>query len=388
MHNKSDMWRNFDNICQPQFSSDEPTASKFYDHFSKMAQAPNELFFNKEFYRHVKHFLQGYDNGELNSSCDNDLELEILNSNFTVEEVEAAIDCLKNNKSAGCDCIQAEFVKYCKTLISEDLTAVFDYIIESRDFPEVSAEGLRSGIYKAGPRKLVGNYRGITVLSIFAKLFAILVYNRLTYLNEAFDKVDEFNGGFLRGSRTADNMFILNGLIQRQLAIGKPLYVCFADFSKAFDLVNRYILFYKLIKSGWSGRVIDTVRNFYSKTYFQVKHKGLVSPPISNYIGVNQAGNASGLMFRKYLADLSESLSNAMGVGIGDVVIAHLLWADDLILFSDSGKGLQTQLDGLFKFCSDNMMLVNEMKTNVMGYGSTSRNITVKFNDKILDRVD
>ena len=115
----------------------------------------------------------------------------------------------------------------------------------------------------------------------------MLVYNRLTYLNEAFDKVDEFNGGFLRGSRTAGNIFILNGLIQRQLVIGKPLYVWFVDFSKAFDLVNRYILFYKLLKSGWSGRVIDTVRNFYSKIYFRVKHKGLVSPPIPNYIGVN-----------------------------------------------------------------------------------------------------
>ena len=333
MHNKSDMWGNFNNICQAQFSSDEPTASEFYDHFSKMAQAPNELFFNKEFYRHVKDFLRRYDNGELDNSYDNDLELEILNSNFTVEDVEAAIDCLKNNKSPGCDCIPAEFVKYCKTLISEDFTTVFNYIIESRDLSEVWAEGLRSGIYKAGPRKLVGNYRGITVLSIFAKLFEILVYNRLTYLNEAFDKVDQFNGGFLRGSRTAGNMFILNGLIQRQLAISKPLYVCFVDFSKAFDLVNRYILFYKLIKSGWSGRVIDTVRNFYSKTYFRVKHKGLVSPPIPNYIGVNQGGNASGLMFRKYLADLREYLSNAVGVCIGDVVIAHLLWTDDLILF-------------------------------------------------------
>ena len=77
-----------------------------------------------------------------------------------------------------------------------------------------------------------------------------------------------------------------------------------------------------------------------------------------------------------------------MGVCIGDVVITHLLWADDLILFSDSEKGLQTQLDALFKFCSDNMMIVNETKTKVMVYGSTSRNITVKFNDKILDRVD
>ena len=56
--------------------------------------------------------------------------------------------------------------------------------------------------------------------------------------------------------------------------------------------------------------------------------------------------------------------------------------------FSDSEKGSQTQLEGLFKLCSDNMIIVNEMKTKVVVYGSASRNIQIKFDYKILDRVD
>ena len=124
------------------------------------------------------------------------------------------------------------------------------------------------------------------------------------------------------------------------------------------------------------------MRNFYTKTYFRVKRNGYVSPPILNHIGVNQGGNASGLLFRKYLADLSEYLCNQVGICIGNTIIAHLLWADDLILFSDSVKGLQKQLDGLFRFCSDNMMIVNELKTKAMVFGSACRNITVKFNGK------
>lgn len=260
-------------------------------------------------------------------------------------------------------------------------------MIESRDFPEVWAEGLRSAIYKAGSRNVVGNYRGITILTIFGKIFEILVHNRMSFVNEAFLKIDQFNGGFLKGSRTADNMFILNGLIERQLAIGKQLYVCFVDFSKAFDLVNRHILFYKLIQSGWSGRVIDTMRNFYEKTYFRVNVKGLLSPPIPNHIGVNQGGNASGLMFRKYLADLCDYLHKEVGVCIGNIIIAHLLWADDLILFSDTVKGLQRQLDGLYKFCCDNMMIVNELKTKVMVFGSGCKEVCVRFNGKVLECV-
>ena len=74
---------------------------------------------------------------------------------------------------------------------------------------------------------------------------------------------------------------------------------------------------------------------------------------------MNQGGVASGLMFRKYMADLDMFLNNEFGVCIGELIIAHILWADDLILMSDSIDGLQHQLNGLFKFCSKNLLIVN-----------------------------
>ena len=53
------------------------------------------------------------------------------------------------------------------------------------------------------------------------KIFEIVVYNRLSFLNEALDKYDKWNGGYMKNVRTADNMFILNGIVQKQLLIGK-----------------------------------------------------------------------------------------------------------------------------------------------------------------------
>ena len=70
----------------------------------------------------------------------------------------------------------------------------------------------------------------------------------------------------------------------------------------------------------------------YSKTSFRFKFEGYMSPGVSNNMGVNQGGNASGFLFRKYLSDLSEFLFLKHGICIGDSIIAHLLWADDLIL--------------------------------------------------------
>ena len=46
-----------------------------------------------------------------------------------------------------------------------------------------------------------------------------------------------------------------------------------------------------------------------------------------------------------------------------------MLWADDLIVVSDSSYGLQKQLDGLQQFCSWNLIIVNELKTKVMVFG-------------------
>ena len=83
-------------------------------------------------------------------------------------------------------------------------------------------------------------------------------------------------------------------------------------------------------------------------------------------MGVNQGGIACEFLFRKYMADLGAYLSREYGVVISDEIIAHLLWADDLILFSDTQHGKQKQMEGLHTFCVNNHMIVNETKTKRM----------------------
>ena len=228
-----------------------------------------------------------------------------------------------------------------------------------RDFPEVWAEGLRSPIYKSGAINDRNNYTGITVLSMFTKIFETAVNKRISFMNDAFKTTDIFNGGFLEGSRTADIIFIIQGLIERQLILGKSLYICMVDFSKAFDLVNRNILFFKLLRARFHGKVIDTLRSLYRKTVFRVKCKGLLSPPICDSYGVNQGGNASPMLFRQYMAGLGDNVLKQNELCITDDIIVHLLWADDLVLVSDSEIGLQKQLNGLLSFCANNCMIMH-----------------------------
>ena len=160
-------------------------------------------------------------------------------------------------------------------------------------------------------------------------------------------------------------------------------------FSKAFDMVDRNILFYKMIKCGWHGKVIDTLRSLYTKTKFRVKHQGWLSHLVNNVLGVNQGGVASGLLCHKYMADLRSFLAPEYGIYIEENIIAHILWADDSVLLSDSEKGMQNQLDGLLKFCSLNLMSVNEIETMSMVIGNKGEaRVYLTFNKKDIEQVN
>ena len=75
---------------------------------------------------------------------------ETLNQNFSEEEIGYAIKSLKNGKAAGVDSLPAELIKCASESITPDLTTMFNYILEKRDFPLVWAEGLKSAIHKSG----------------------------------------------------------------------------------------------------------------------------------------------------------------------------------------------------------------------------------------------
>ena len=61
------------------------------------------------------------------------------------------------------------------------------------------------------------------------------------------------------------------------------------------------------------------------------------------------------------------------------------LWADDLIIFSV--ENLQKQLDGLYKYCVNNHIIVNEAKTKVMCFGKCTE-IGVKYNGVLVEHVN
>lgn len=149
---------------------------------------------------------------------------------------------------------------------------LFNKIFETGVFPEEWAEGFIIPLHKKGNLNNVENYRGITLLSALGKLFSRVINNRLSEWSEKYFVLIEAQAGFRANMGTVDDIFVLHGLISHILNHGKQLYYAFIDFTKAFDYVVRENLWYKLIKMGIRGKILNIIRSMYFSVKSRVKY--------------------------------------------------------------------------------------------------------------------
>ena len=167
---------------------------------------------------------------------------------------------------------------------------------------------------------------------------------------------------------TIDNIFVLNGLITHCINNNEYLYCCFVDFTKAFDYVERDILWYKLIKIGVRGRMLDIIKSIYTSVKSRMKNNNILSESFSCSIGVRQGECLSPFLFAMYVNDLEQELSEkgVNGIDIGMVQLLLLLYADDIVIFAKSAEELQKSLDILEVYCDRWNLTVNENKTKIV----------------------
>ena len=102
---------------------------------------------------------------------------------------------------------------------------------------------------------------------------------------------------------TVDDIFVLHGLISHILNNGERLYCAFVDFTKAFDYVVRENLWYKLIKIGIWGKILNIIKSMFSCVKSRVKYCNKLGKEFDCILGVRQGECLSPLLFSLYLND-------------------------------------------------------------------------------------
>ena len=283
-----------------------------------------------------------------------------LGRKFSLQEVKVIASALSGGKAFGWDNIPPEFLKNAPDQALSAMALLFDKIKDTGVFPEGWNCGRITLIHKKGLRAKLGNYRPITVLVSMSSFFSKLLNQRLIEVVETHKLLGEAQNGFRQGRCGADNIFVLNTILWRAKALGENVHLGFVDISKAYDSVNREVLWKKLENIGIRGVFLETLKSLYIGDSVRCVFNDTATRPVYLRRGLRQGCSLSPLLFALYICDIGATLSTStLGFSLGGQPVAGLLFADDIVLIAKSAVGLKTLFHLVKAHCDDLLLEIN-----------------------------
>ncbi len=302
---------------------------------------------------------------------------------FSRKEFESVLKKLKNEKAEGSDSISNEMIKNSPKIIIDVIFKFVNLCLNKSLIPKSWCLDLINPIHKEGSKDDPNNYRGICISSVLLKIICSLLSNRIKLQCQRRKIIDKNQTGFKENHRTSDNLLVLKNVVKKYVTIGKKkIYSCFVDFQKAYDSVWHKGLFYKLKENNFSGKLLDLIMDIYKKTKCAVKINGSITEYFTYNKGVRQGCPLSPILFNIYVNDIFRIMNENIESNIflkENESINVLMYADDLILLSETKEGLQSQIDKLCDYCTKWKLKVNIKKTKIMTFNRGNRFIKSDF---------
>ena len=288
---------------------------------------------------------------------------------FTREELSRVFKTMKS-KGRPCDGLSPRELRDLEAITIEPLVEIFNYCLEAGTFPESWLQSKVIFNYKSGARNLPSNYRTIQIQQACMKLFSKCIAQRLNSFLEGQNILHSSQFAYRMGHSTLGAAAILFELAREKLKLRKSnrLFVCFVDFRKAFDWVQRKKLAEKLLRFGMPKAFIDLILYIFNNNVMSVGTKYENVGSVKGTIGVLQGDPISCCLFNAFVSDLSADLEG-FGPTLQGIQIGNLSYADDVALLAESAMELNQMLKRLERYCEENGLIINTEKTKVMVFG-------------------
>ena len=218
------------------------------------------------------------------------------------EEILKETKKLNKKKSSGWDGIPSFILLDTLPVMTTVFTHCINDSFQKGIFPDCLKLAHVVPIHKKAERTNPTNYRPVSLLSAFSKVFEKILFNRLYKYMEP--KLIDEQFGFRPKHSTSDLMIYLLEHISKLLSTDERCLILFFDLAKAFDTLDHKILLRKLERYGIRGIPLKLIDSYLSNRSQQVLVNGSLSSEKKMMIGVPQGSILGPLLFIIYMNDI------------------------------------------------------------------------------------
>ena len=217
-------------------------------------------------------------------------------------------------------------------------------------------------IHKSGPKTEVSNYRPISLLSSFSKIFEKIMHNRVVNFLEDNNALYDMQFGFRAGRSCEQALLTANNEILAALSKKQIALLLLIDFSKAFDMVDHDIMLDKLEHYGIRGIANKWFKSYLCDRKQYVSIKGEFSSEQLLRYSVPQGSILGPLLFVIYINDMpniNKFVKFILYADDANIIITGSNMCEVATLFSELAQSL-------VDWVGSNGLALNVRKTNYM----------------------